>query len=291
MNRAVIMKKNKNVMKKQGKRYRYQLLYTPGKTMSDVEIQELVSHLRDVASTAFDTLPDYQVLRGTRKELEDKVIAIAWRQDGTMAGFCSTVILSVDGVGDVLHLGLTVVRPEDRRHGLTHILTSRAVKGYLLRHKPLVGKVWISNCAAVLSSLVNVAMHFEHVYPSPFVKKQKKVMDKYMNIARTIDEKYRDKIYIMDHAHFDEKSFVFRGSVKGTVFQKDGADSRYYHRNLYLNDYYLNQMNFNEGDEVLQIGYASTFAAIKHMWNRSVQKMPFMKIMQQQSLIQDKKAG
>ncbi|MFW5770020.1 MAG: hypothetical protein ACOCX9_01165 [Spirochaetota bacterium] len=286
-----IKKNNKSEKITQGKKYRYQLLYTPGLTMSDAEIHDLVSHLRDVASTAFETLPDYQVLQGTRQELEDKVIAIAWRQDGTMAGFCSTVILSVEGVGDVLHLGLTVVRPEDRRHGLTHILTSRAVKGYLLRHKPLVGKVWISNCAAVLSSLVNVAMHFEHVYPSPFVKKQGKIMDKYMNIARTIDEKYRAKIFIMENAHFDEINFVFRGSVKGTVFQKDGADSRYYHRNLYLNDFYKNQMNFNDGDEVLQIGYASTFAAIKHMWNRSVQKMPFVKLMQQQAMIQNKKAG
>jgi hypothetical protein len=65
--------------------------------------------------------------------------------------------------------------------------------------------------------------------------------------------------------------------VKGTVFQKEKNDTRYYHRNEELNDYYSRLMDFENGDEVLQIGYASTFAALKHMYNRGIQKLPFSK--------------
>ena len=50
-------------------------------------------------------LPEYQAMTGSRDELTDTVIAAAWRSDGTMAGFCSTVILTIAGVGDVEDLG------------------------------------------------------------------------------------------------------------------------------------------------------------------------------------------
>ena len=84
-------------------------------------------------------------------------------------------------------------------------------------------------------------------------------------IAEAIDLHYRHKIYINRDATFDQDAFVFRGSVKGTVFQKSSDETRYYHRNHELNDYYKNRMIFENGDEVLQVGYATTFAAIRHL--------------------------
>lgn len=259
--------------------YRYEVIYRPGKCMTESQIQELTAKLRETTATGFREIPSYQVLTGRKEDFEDKVIALAWKQDGSIAGFCSTVILPVEGVGEVLHLGLTVVRPEDRSNGLTHILTSRAVKEYLLKHKPVIGKLWISNCAAVLSSLVNVAQYFEEIHPSPVSNPRYSRI--YQAIAEAIDKYYREKIYISEEAVFDADNFVFRGSVKGTVFQKERNDTRYYHRNEELNDYYSRLMEFENGDEVLQIGYASTFAALKHMYNRSIQKLPFAKQVKQ----------
>jgi hypothetical protein len=235
--------------------------------MNDRQIRVLVDKIRDTAATCFETVPEYQVMKGTREELSDKVIAIAWR-GGTVAGFCSTVILKVDGIGDVLHLGLTCVRPEERSGGLTHILTSKAVSGYLIRHKPLIGKLWITNCAAVLSSLSNVAIHFEKVYPSPLQSSIRAA--EHEKIAAAVDRYYRDKIYISGSAMFDRDNFVFRSSVKGTVFQKDRNEKKFYHRNQMVNDYYLSKMNFEDGDEVLQVGYASTASAVKHFYNKTV---------------------
>lgn len=259
-----IMKGAQQQDKQKKNQYRYQFLYRPGLHLAEEDLRHLVSSMRDVASSCFKEIPEYQAMTGSRDELADTVIAAAWRSDGTMAGFCSTVILNVAGVGDVQHLGLTCVRPRERSNGLTHILTHKAVAGYLMRHKPVIGKLWVSNCAAVLSSLVNVSLHFEQVYPSPFTATR--LTENHRIIAAAIDRHYRDKIYIHRDATFDTDAFVFRGSVKGTMFQKSSGETCYYHRNHDLNEFYKNRMIFDNGDEVLQVGYATTFAAVRHLF-------------------------
>jgi len=255
------MKIKRMLRKKKSHPYRIQFLYRPGKKLGDEAIQILVRELREVAGTCFETIPPYQALLGSREELSDKVITVARQSDGSMVGFCSTVLLPVPGVGEILHLGLTCVRPEARGAGLTHLLMKKAVVGYLLRHKP-VGRVWVTNCAAVLSSLGNVALYFDRVVPCPFGKIQPS--EKHVRIARAIGEKYRRKIYIREEAVLDEKRFVFRGSVRDTVFQKSASDTRFHHRNGFLNEYYKRLMNFHEGDEVLQVGHVSVLTALRH---------------------------
>ncbi len=246
-------------------KYHITFVNRPGRKYSDARLESLVKELRATASTCFDTLPDYQVMAGTREELADKVLAMAWRKDGRMAGFCSCVVLPVAGVGKVLHLGLTCVRPEDRGAGLTHLLTRKAVSGHLLRHRPL-GKVWVSNCAAVLSSLGSVALHFQDVYPSPSRSEGPTIT--HQRIAQAIDHQYRHKMFVPESSTFDPNTFVFQGSIKETVFAKEGDDPRFFHRQEPINDYYRSLLDFERGDEVLQIGSASTLGAVKHLYRK-----------------------
>lgn len=253
------------MQKKRKSPYRIQFLYRPGDSMTNTELRGLAHRIHDTAATCFERVPAYQAMTGTRGEMSDKVLALAIRPDNVIAGFCSTVLLPVEGVGDVLHLGLTCVRPEDRRFGLTHLLTKKVVVGYLLRFRP-VRKQWISNCAAVLSSLGNVALHFEKVFPSPDCSIRPS--SHHHRIARAIDRDYRDKIHIRRDAAFDEARFVFRGSVKDTVFQKQAGDRAFHHRNGLLNAYYGSLMDFDNGDEVLQVGYVSTLTAMKYAYRR-----------------------
>ncbi len=242
-------------------KYRYEVLVRPGRHVSDAGIAALTHEIRKVAATCFDPIPDYQVMVGTRKAFEDKVLALAWSDDGSLAGFCSALILDVPEVGEVLHLGLTCVTPGERGSGLTHKLTRRVLTAYLLR-KGLLRPVWVTNCAAVLSSLGNVALHFDRVYPSPFATEAPSTTHR--TIAAAVDQQYRHEIYIDPHARFDASHFVFRGSVNGTVFQKDGADRRYHHRIPDLNRFYAALMDFRTGDEVLQVGQASLWGALRH---------------------------
>jgi len=246
-------------------KYRMQFLFRPGMYMGNRQLLVLKEQLREVASTCFAEIPSYQCLLGTRDEFADKVLALAWAPDGHLAGFCSMLLLKVDGVGEVVHLGLTCVRPEDRSSGLTHRLTSKALTGYLMRCHP-VGKLWVTNCAAVLSSLGNVAMHFEGVFPSP--NGPEEPTEVHLRIAKTVNEYYRDKIYIRHEAQFDEHQFVFRGSVEETVFQKSEEDGRFHHRDEHLNDFYRSLMQFEHGDEVLQVGFCTVLTSFRHMWRQ-----------------------
>jgi hypothetical protein len=258
------MKRRLNMQKKD-KKYKIQLLSRPGIYLSEEKSSELVRKLRDTAKSCFDEMPDYQVMKGGKEELADKILAVAWDDDGSIAGFCSTIELDVKGVGKVLHLGLTCVRPDCRSGGLTMSLTKKAVLGYILRNR-LIGKLWITNCAAVLSSLGSVSLNFEGVYPSPF--ERPKPTDKHRLIAEAIDKYYRDKIFINDFAYFDNNSFVFRKSVKDTVFQKSADDKRYHHRMEPINKFYRNLMDFDEGDEVLQVGFVTSLTAFVHLARR-----------------------
>lgn len=242
--------------------FQIEVFEKPGQILGDTPLAELSNDIQDIAKSCFHTLPDYQAMVGTREALSDKLISIARDDAGKAQGFCAMVFLDIEGVGRVLHLGLTCVHPEARGRRLTHFLVKKALTGYLLKQNPF-GKIWISNCAAVLSSLGNVAMHFEQVFPSPFYSGTPG--GTHLKIARAIDSRFRDKMYVMPDAVLDENRFVFRASVKGTVFHKEKNDLAYHHRKNGLNRFYANIMNFENGDEVLQIGYFRLVSVVKYV--------------------------
>lgn len=87
----------------------------------------------------------------------------------------------------------------------------------------------------------------------------------HLKIARAIDDRFRDRMYIPDRAVLDEDRFVFRGSVRDTVFHKERDDLAFHHRKNGLNRFYANMMNFEQGDEVLQIGYFRMASILKYL--------------------------
>ncbi len=249
----------------------------PGRYLNQIELDSLIADLKSVASECLDEIPDYQCLSGKREEFDRLIIAVSRSKDGKMLGFCSSYILDVGVHGQVLHLGLTCVLPLARRMGLTHKLTSKVVTTYLLRYS-LFKQSWVSNVACVLSSLGNVALHFDDVYPSPYNSSPSK---DHVEIAKMIDGMYRHELFIRNEAKFNEKNFIFEESVLGNQFQKSETDKRYHHRSKSLTDYYASLMDFGRGDEVLQIGKVSllTFPCyllknFKKRWMREASLTP-----------------
>lgn len=228
---------------------RIEFYHRPGRTLPELACARLVEQLRRVGAACFPELPDYQCFQGTGS-LDDKVITVARDIEGRVVGFCSAILLDVPGVPAVMHLGLTCVHPDARGKRLTHRLTSALTVKYMMRYRPF-GRVWITNVACVLSSIGNVALSFDDVYPSPFATAPSVT---HLRIARTISEQYREAIYIDADAAFDPEHFVFRGSVGGTVFQKRADDTRYHHREKNLNLFYTGLLDFNRGDEIVQVG-------------------------------------
>lgn len=52
---------------------------------------------------------------------------------------------------------------------------------------------------------------------------------------------------------FDREAFVFRGSGRGTAFQKEGDAVEFHHRDAALNAFYQARLRFEDGDELLQV--------------------------------------
>lgn len=244
---------------------RVAFLFRPGRTMSDAALAELVGHLRGVAAQCLDEMPEYQCLSGDREVLSRNVIAVAWHTDALgerhCAGFCSALLLDVPEVGEVLHLGLTCVAPAHRGARLTHQLTSTVLTRYLMR-RPF-DRVWATNVACVLSSLGNVALHFDAVHPSPFTPGAPSPT--HLRIAKAVLDHHRADIHISPQATFDPVRFVLRGSNEvGNMFCKREEDTRYHHRERLLNRFYQGLMDFEAGDEVLQVGHVSLWSLTQY---------------------------
>lgn len=247
----------------------YTFLNRPGNDWSDCRLSDLVQSLREVAASCLDEIPDYQCLVLDRNFFKRALIVIAKdTKTSKVIGFCSTVLFDMPTKENVLHLGLTCVSPNYRGLKLTHHLTSRAIKGYFLHISPFK-PLWITNVACVLSSLGNVAKHFEHVYPSPY---RKKPTAKHVQIAREVSRSYRSDFFVTEDVFFNEESFIFEASVAGNSFEKSDTDTKFYHREERLNDFYKSLLNFNRGDEVLQVGYVSIFSVFKFAFRKFKKK-------------------
>lgn len=240
----------------------------PGKTMNQKELESLSNEILDIAKTCLDEIPHYQCLTGSKEEFSRLIISIARDLDGEAIGFCSSYILEVPQIGNVLHLGLTCVKPKARRFGLTHKLTSKVVTTYLFRYS-LFKPAWISNVACVISSLGNVALNFEDVYPSPF---KREASEEQKKIAQYISDNYRWELYINKGATFSSNKFVFKGSVTGTMFEKSESNKEFFHRDQELTQFYLDRINFKDGDEVLQIGKVSLLTYPRYLLKKMKRK-------------------
>lgn len=248
----------------------YEVIFYPGKTLTQTQQAKLVLELREVASACFVDTPDYQALSGQSSELEKAVICLGRDEKGRLLGFCSALSLPVDGHKNVLHLGLTCVHPDARGTNMTHHLTSKLMVKYLVKES-FLSELWITNCACVLSSLGNVAMYFENLYPSPYGVK--KPSAKHIDIAKSVDAYHRESIAINKSAEFNTEKFVFEGSVDGTVFEKNANDQRFHHRDENLTGFYQELLNFERGDEALQIGKVSLMTYPKYVARKAMARM------------------
>lgn len=247
---------------RKNKPYYVDFYLCPGKFWTNEQRGKFHGELTEVASDCFTQVPEYQCLTGKKEELARTVITIARDVNGRPLGFCSAVILDIDGYQNVLHLGLTCVKKEARQMGLTHALTSKLIMKYLFKISPFK-RIWITNVACVLSSVGNVALYFEKIFPSPFSRMNPSV--DHIKIATELDKNYRPQVAINKDAVLDLNAFVFRGSVSDTVFQKSAKDIRFFHRDTALTEYYLKRLDFKNGDEVIQVGQVGLMTFPKYL--------------------------
>lgn len=231
----------------------------------------LVAELRDVSAACFEQVPSYQVVSGDPDALERAVLALARDADGRLLGFTSALVFETDHYGSVLHLGLTCVHPDARGLGLTHKLLSNLVVRWVATHRPFTG-AWCTNVASVLSSLGNVALHFEDVYPSPY--RPGPPSEGHRAVARMLSEHHRPRVHLDQEAPFDEERFVFVGANAGTHFAKSAHDAQYHHRDPDLTRWYATLADLDRGDAVLQVSRVSLAGFVRYVSKDVARRIP-----------------
>jgi hypothetical protein len=161
-----------------------------------------------------------------------------------------------------LHLGLVMIDPGYRAKGLSWVLYGLTCMLVFVRQglRPL----WISNVTQVPSIVGKVAESFVTAYPNPFHNSRRSF--DHLCVAREIMRKHRNVFGVGPDAGFDEDHFVITNAYTGGSdnLKKSFADAPK-HRDDRANDLCRTQLDYDRGDDFLQIACFDQAAALRYL--------------------------
>lgn len=234
----------------------------PGRWMGEAALARLGQDLRSIAGK---TLPagdlTYGVFSGDIARLSQTIITLVRDRDGAPIAFNALAVIPTELNGrptDVLHLGLVMVDPDQRSKGLSWILYGLTCLLLLLRAglRPL----YVSNVTQVPAVVGLVSETFSGVYPTPGATKNADFNK--LLLARAIMAGHRHVFGVGADADFDEARFVITNAYTGGSdhLKKTFLDAPK-HRIETYNDFCRDQLDYDRGDDVLQIGQIDLAAA------------------------------
>ncbi|MEM9585219.1 MAG: hypothetical protein AAGA08_19085 [Pseudomonadota bacterium] len=237
--------------------------------MTDTELEQLVSDLRQVAKktlTAGDLT--YGVFSGDRTHLSQSIITLVNRHDDNQPiAFNALAQMDVDLDGrtePILHLGLVLIDPDTRSQGLSWILYGLTCVLILFRNglRPL----WLSNVTQVPAVVGLVSTGFARVYPAPQQPDGGRRSLQHLLLARRIVEHHRSVFGVGPEAAFDEDRFVIENAYTGGSdhLKKTFADAPK-HRDEVYNEFCERQLDYDRGDDVLQLGQIDFATALSYL--------------------------
>lgn len=251
----------------------------PGRWMSSERLEELRSDLIGVARETLESgALDYGVLSGDRERLENAIITLVRRaNDGKPVAFNALALIdchmSTSRVR-VIHLGLVMVDPKERQKGLSWILYGLTCLLLFIRSglRPL----YVSNVTQVPAVVGMVSETFSEVSPTPEEPEPsdfRKIL-----IAREIMQNHRHVFGVGADAEFDEKRFVIRNAYTGGSDDlKKTVEETSKHREDKFNGWCRRELNYDRGDDFLQIGQIDLAAAQRYV-SRTVPKGSLMQL-------------
>lgn len=243
----------------------------PSLHLSNTECRKLVEDLRAVASlTLNESELEYGVLGGDTERLKNCVITIVYQVD-TKSGPRRPIAFNVLSLLDVelssrpttvMHLGLVMVDPSVRGRGLSATLYGLTCVLMFLtgQGRPL----WISNVTQVPAVAGMVAETFSDVFPSPRPDARRSF--DHLSLARQIMAKHRAAFGVGEDAGFDEGRFVITDAYTGgsDALKKTFAQAAP-HRKQKYNDFCQQQLDYERGDDLIQIGRIDMAAAGQYL--------------------------
>lgn len=237
--------------------------------MAAEDLAVLRGQLRAVAGK---TLPagdlTYGVFAEGSTRLNQTIITLVTTTDGTPVAFNALAVMEVDispRSVEVLHLGLVMVDPAYQQQNLSWVLYGLTCFLIFLRRQ--MRPIWVSNVTQVPAVVGMVDGMFSDVWPSPKAGPRKLA---HLMIARAIMADHRNVFGVGAEATFDEFDFVIADAYGGgsDALQKTW-EAAPKHRDTAYNTFCANGLDYNRGDDFLQIGQMD-MTAMRNYLRRSV---------------------
>ncbi len=236
----------------------------PGRWLNAAELHGLLGQLRSVsAGTEAGEQLTYGVFSDDPRALDNRVITMIYdRESGRVAGFTALCILDLESGRRVVHLGLAMVHPAFRGRGLTRSLYMIPWLLMVLRNRGHA--MWVSNVTQVPAMFGMVGEACEDVYPTPAAKTGPGPAHR--AVAEAIMRNHCGAFGVGMDAGFDRDRFVITNAYTGG---SDGLKKAYAattkHRNQRYNDMCLRELDYERGDDFLQIGRCSARSLLRYL--------------------------
>lgn len=247
--------------------YETRIVARPGVILDDAALADLVAKLRLVAGrTLNEGELTYGVFSGERERLSQSVVTlITEKEGGRPVAFNALALMETEFAGerqDILHLGLVMVDPDVRRSGLSSALYGLTVLILFLRGG--LRARWISNVTQVPAIVGMVSETFSDVFPSPDERTRQRFV--HLSLARQIMRRHRHVFGVGEEAGFDEVRSVITNAYTGGSddLKKRYADAAK-HRDERYNEFCRQMLDYERGDDVLQLGSMDLAAARRYV--------------------------
>ena len=238
--------------------YAIRLLERPGRFCTPAQCADLTSVLRSVADRC---VPSgglrYGVLSGSQERLSTALIALTLDPEDNGVGFSATMTFDMQAGGrslTVVHAGLCLIDPSERRSGLCGLLTALPAVMAVVRNG--LRSVWFTNVTqvpAVAGVFINAA---KNVWPAPDCSSEPPSVHRV--IATTLFERHRAVFGVGDEAIFDGDRFVIANAYTGGSDElKKRLEECPDHRDLRHTAWCRELLDYGRGDDVIQVGYLS----------------------------------
>lgn len=246
---------------------RIRIVERPAEWMPDDAVQRLLDDIKIVAAR---TLPagtlDYGIFQTGGKQLSRAVLTVLYDEaTGRPIAFNALAVLDVVMHGrssSVIHLGLVMVDPDIRGQGLSWILYGLTCLILFVRNqfRPL----WLSNVTQVPAVVGMVCETFSDVFPRPDPSARRSF--EHLVLARQIMTRHRSAFGVGEEAQFDEARFVISNAYTGgSDHLKKTFQSAPKHRQEEFNQYCSKELDYERGDDVLQIGRIDLAASRRYL--------------------------
>lgn len=247
-----------------------QILFFPGRWMTEGQLNTLRQKISEFSIKRLGALPEYGIYLASREAWQNRIITVVYeKKSGLIKGVTAMFYqpLQIDNrIESIIHLGLVIL---ERHYSIKYLL-------FVIYYLPLFffsslrgfNPCWITSVSMEPAIIGLVSDCFNDTFPHYYKKTRLSKLK--AKIANNFFTHYGNEFGVGPNAVLNLNTFVIEGSCRGPseALRVDFSRSARYVIPL-CNEFCKNTLNYERGDELLQIGkisIASVFCSPASFW-------------------------